>query len=103
MKDKYLGVWYNRCTDTSPLIVSTKPNAEEQFNLTVPVDRLTAFSAIQTFWNDEVSKILSEFNKHNYTEGICKILGDIGIALKQNFPYDKEDINELPDGIVFGK
>ena len=53
MKDKYLGVWYNRCTDTSPLIVSTKPNAEEQFNLTVPVDRLTAFSAIQTFWNDE--------------------------------------------------
>ena len=57
----------------------------------------------QEFWNKEVALILSEFNKQHYVDGICKILGDIGIALKENFPYEREDINELPDGIVFGK
>jgi uncharacterized membrane protein len=57
----------------------------------------------QEFWNNEVALILSEFNKQNYVDGICKILSDIGGALKENFPYDREDINELPDGIVFGK
>jgi len=57
----------------------------------------------QKFWNQEVATIISAFNQHHYTDGICKILGDIGDALKENFPYDREDINELPDGIVFGK
>jgi uncharacterized membrane protein len=31
------------------------------------------------------------------------VIGDIGQALKQAFPYDfKGDKNELPDDIVFG-
>ena len=56
------------------------------------------------FWNKEVQLILSQFNKANYAEGIAKVVGDIGEALRTHFPYDKEgDINELPDDIVFGK
>lgn len=57
----------------------------------------------QEFWQKEVSEILSEFHQQHYVDGICKILGDIGIALKQNFPYEREDINELSDLIIFGK
>ena len=57
----------------------------------------------QSFWQQEVSKILSEFHQHHYVDGICKVIGDIGIALKQNFPYEREDINELSDLIIFGK
>lgn len=57
----------------------------------------------QEFWQKEVSEILSEFHQQHYVDGICKILGDIGIALKQNFPYKREDINELSDLIIFGK
>jgi len=56
------------------------------------------------FWNKEVRQILSDFNKANYAEGIAKVVGDIGEALRTYFPYDEEgDINELPDDIVFGK
>lgn len=54
------------------------------------------------YWNLGVRKIISSFTKENYTGGICNIIFEIGEALKQEFPYEKEDKNELPDDIVFG-
>jgi uncharacterized membrane protein len=47
--------------------------------------------------------MLSSFGKQNYAEGIVKIITDIGEALITHFPYEKEDRNELPDDIVFGR
>jgi uncharacterized membrane protein len=56
------------------------------------------------FWNKEVKLILSHFNKAGYAEGIAQVVAEIGEALRQHFPYDKDsDRNELPDDIVFGK
>jgi len=56
------------------------------------------------FWNKEVQLILSHFNKANYAEGIAQVVREIGEALCHHFPYDKgNDMNELPDDIVFGK
>lgn len=56
------------------------------------------------FWHKEVQLILSHFYKENYAEGIARVVGEIGEALRTHFPYDKQgDINELPDDIVFGK
>lgn len=56
------------------------------------------------FWNKEVQLILSQFNKANYAEGIARVVGEVGEALRTHFPYDKDtDTNELPDDIVFGK
>ena len=56
------------------------------------------------YWEDEVSKMVSLFNKENYVEGIINCVNDIGQALQHFFPYDKlEDKNELPDEIIFGK
>jgi uncharacterized membrane protein len=55
------------------------------------------------FWNKEVKQMLSSFSKQNYAEGIVKIITDIGEALITHFPYEKEDRNELPDDIVFGR
>lgn len=55
------------------------------------------------FWNSEVKQILSSFRKENYTEAIVKIIEQIGDALVTHFPYEKEDKNELPDDIVFGR
>ena len=55
------------------------------------------------FWNDEVHKMLTNFNKSNYTIGIVEIIHSIGEALVANFPYDKQnDKNELSNDIVFG-
>ena len=56
------------------------------------------------FWNAEVKTMLSHFNQQNFTQGFVQIIHDIGEALITHFPYDhKEDKNELPDDIVFGK
>lgn len=58
----------------------------------------------QDYWDREVEKMISSFNKENYAEGIREIVLDIGEALHIHFPYDnKTDKNELPDNIVFGK
>lgn len=56
------------------------------------------------FWTAEVKKMIKEFNRENYAEGITKCVLEVGQALKSNFPYDKDtDKNELPDDIVFGR
>jgi uncharacterized membrane protein len=54
------------------------------------------------FWHQEVAKMLKEFNAQHFADGIIDIIGDIGAALIQHFPYDRTDKNELPDDIVFG-
>lgn len=58
----------------------------------------------EQFWKQEVAHMIRAFNRDNYSEGIVKVVLDIGEALKQNFPYQGEkDKNELPDDIVFGR
>lgn len=56
------------------------------------------------FWKEEVRLMLQDFNKANYAEGLAHIVGDVGQALHQHFPYNNDtDKNELPDNIIFGK
>ena len=57
----------------------------------------------EKFWNEEVRKMLKDFNKENYVDGIASVVRDIGEALYAHLPYEKEDKNELPDDLVFGK
>lgn len=57
-----------------------------------------------SFWKEEVSKMLQQFNKENYADGIATVVKEIGDSLHTHFPYDSDtDKNELPDDIVFGK
>jgi len=56
------------------------------------------------YWTIEVGKMISNFNRDNYAEGISEVVKDIGEALTKHFPYNNDtDKNELPDEIVFGK
>lgn len=56
------------------------------------------------YWNRVVADMLSSFNRHDYSKGIAECVIQIGDALKQHFPYDRDtDKNELPDEIVFGR
>jgi uncharacterized membrane protein len=56
------------------------------------------------YWKAEVKKMIDNFNKENYAEGIKVVVADIGEALTKLFPYSSDtDKNELPDDIVFGK
>jgi uncharacterized membrane protein len=55
------------------------------------------------YWNKEVKVIISDFSKDDILGGICRCVTDIGNALKEQFPYETSDKNELPDEIIFGK
>ncbi len=54
------------------------------------------------YWKQEVKKIIAAFTKDDYAGGICLVVEDIGETLKQQFPYDTGDKNELPDELIFG-
>ena len=55
------------------------------------------------FWGSQLQLMLSHFNKEHYVDGIATVVTQIGAALQQHFPYEKNDENELPDDIVFGE
>lgn len=56
------------------------------------------------FWQKEVFKMIKNFSRNNYAEGIVQCVEDIGDALHFHFPFDnKTDKNELPDDIIFGR
>ena len=57
----------------------------------------------QGFWEKEVAKILADFKREHFVDGICNMIQAVGEALKKNFPYASDDKNELDDTIVFGK
>ena len=58
----------------------------------------------QKYWEEEINKMLLQFKKEHLADGLCLCINDIGEALHQHFPYDRDtDKNELPDDIVFGR
>lgn len=58
----------------------------------------------EQYWFAEVSKMLEQFRQEHLVDGIVECINDIGEALYQHFPYNREtDKNELPDEIVFGR
>ena len=61
-------------------------------------------SKVQTgFWN-EISELLGKnFKEGKFTEGLSQGIIKAGEQLKTHFPYQEDDINELPDEISFDK
>jgi len=55
------------------------------------------------FWEDVKEKMRSEFQKNNFLEGLTHGIHLVGEKLKENFPYQDDDINELPDDISVGE
>ncbi len=54
------------------------------------------------FWNSQLQLMKTLFGKEEYVQGIIEVILQIGEALYEFFPYKKNDINELPNDIVFG-
>ncbi|MCF6347266.1 MAG: TPM domain-containing protein [Flavobacteriaceae bacterium] len=52
-----------------------------------------------TFWNSIKDTVLDKFKNNNYTEGLKLGITETGTKLKQYFPYQSDDENELPDTI----
>ena len=55
------------------------------------------------FWDEIKFEMLRHFKAHDFVTGMVKGIIMAGMALKTHFPYQTNDVNELPDEIVFGK
>ncbi len=54
------------------------------------------------FWNVIKKKMLAEFREERFCGGLEAGIRMAGEQLKKHFPYQKGDVNELPDEISFG-
>jgi len=53
------------------------------------------------FWDGVKQLLEKHFAEGKFTEGLTKGILMAGSQLKEQFPYKKDDINELPDDISF--
>ena len=56
-----------------------------------------------TYWDDIKADMLNHFRESRFTDGLIQAITSTGIHLKQNFPHQRDDVNELPDDLSFGK
>lgn len=56
----------------------------------------------QNFWNDALDLMRKYFQADDYESGLKDAVLLIGEKLKEHFPYQKDDVNELPDDISYG-
>ena len=54
------------------------------------------------FWEDIKKTMLGYFKEEEFAKGLEKGIEMAGQQLKDHFPYQSDDINELPDEISFG-
>jgi len=54
------------------------------------------------FWENTKNKMLLYFKSGNIVEGIIEGVSHAGKQLRTYFPVSDDDINELPDDIIFG-
>jgi uncharacterized membrane protein len=53
------------------------------------------------FWDNIKDIMEKHFREGKFTEGLAKGILMAGLQLKSHFPYQKNDVNELPDDISF--
>ena len=56
----------------------------------------------ENFWDTEKELVLSHFKKGEFTKGLELAIIEVGKKLVTFFPYQSNDINELPDEISKG-
>jgi uncharacterized membrane protein len=57
----------------------------------------------EDFWDDVKNLLLNHFREERFTEGLIEGIELVGMKLKDHFPYQADDVNELSDDISFGK
>ena len=56
----------------------------------------------ENFWDTVKDEMQAYFREGKFSEGVCHGILTVGEQLKQYFPYQQDDVNELPDEISYG-
>ena len=54
------------------------------------------------FWNSIKNNVIQQFSNGNYVDGLKQGIAETGQKLKEFFPYQSDDSNELSDEISLG-
>ena len=54
------------------------------------------------FWALERDVMKEHFRQKRFAEGLCKVVHQVGDQLERHFPHEADDVNELPDEIIYG-
>ena len=73
----------------------------EQHYLTIIGDEGIHKKVKQSFWDTLHDEITAEFAKENYHNGLKEAILKTGFELKKYFPFEGENINELPNDLSF--
>jgi uncharacterized membrane protein len=57
----------------------------------------------ENFWDSIKNIMIEEFKNGNFSDGLCKGIELTGKELKKYFPFNAENVNELPNEISFKK
>lgn len=63
----------------------------------IGIDKVTP----DDFWNKIKDTVLGHFQRSEYVDGLVKGIEMAGESLKKYFPYEDDDIDELPDEISY--
>lgn len=55
----------------------------------------------QGFWDDIRDRMVAAFRENRFGDGICQGINLIGEKLSKYFPYQKDDIDEISNEIVY--
>lgn len=70
-----------------------------QRNLIILGDEGIDKAVTPRFWHETKEKVIKNFKAKKYCQGLIQAINTVGQVLKKYFPYQKDDINELPDDI----
>jgi uncharacterized membrane protein len=56
----------------------------------------------ELFWEHIKAVLMEQFAQGKFTEGLIAGITQVGEELKKHFPYQRDDVNELPDDLSFG-
>jgi len=57
----------------------------------------------ENFWDNIRDTMLDHFRENKFADGLVEGITMAGKQLKEHFPYQSDDVNELPDEISFGE
>lgn len=55
------------------------------------------------YWNDVLQILLNHFKKGEFEEGIEDAVNEVGAKLKELYPFQRGDVNELSDEISYNE
>ena len=55
------------------------------------------------YWYGVLDLILGHFKQDRFCDGLCAGVERLGEQLREHFPYQRDDVNELSDNVSFGK